>query len=55
MTIETLIADLKKIRNASLECTSAASQLDKIETDILRLIRRVEGNQLDSNVQWKTK
>ena len=58
MTIETLMDSLKNCRKAISQTVPFSKQsdmLEKIETDILKDIRRVEGNQLGSNVQWKTK
>ena len=57
-TIETLMDSLKDCRKAISQTVPFSKQsdmLEKIEADIIADIRKVEGNQLDSNVQWKTK
>ena len=58
MTIETLMDSLKNCRKAISQTVPFSKQynmLEKIEAEIITYIRKVEGNQLGSNVQWKTK
>ncbi len=58
MTIETLMYSLKNVRRAIGQAVPFSKQyamLTNIETAILTDIRKLEGNQLNSNVQWQTK
>ena len=54
--IETLMDSLKNCRKAISQTVPFSKQSDilaKIEADIMADIRKLEGNQLDSNIQWK--
>ena len=58
MTIETLMDSLKNVRKAIGQTVPFSKQFETlidIETAILADVRKLEGNQLDSNVQWQTK
>ena len=58
MTIETLMNSLKNVRKAISQTVTFSKQSDTlidIEAAIMSDICKLEGNQINSNVQWKTK